>query len=503
MHLTAFGMVLIPLSLLYAANPVRLLQLTLVSAVFEAAAAVAIGGFGLQPAMVPGSLFIGYVVLQYALGMRYPGEAAAVKALSPLLLLLAYAVLSAWLLPRVFENQIPVFPQKPDALADGMESLKPTFGNVTQCLYLTFDVAFALTTAIFCTRGSFPYRKIISAYLLTGYIVAFLVFWEFMSRVAGVPYPADFLHSNPGFAIVHQSTGVVPRMQGPFSEPSALAGAMCGMTFCALWLTVRGYRTMNPSLLFVLSLTSVLISTSTTGMLTLAVGLPLTVLLASTGRKRGGFARIGKTCGILVLIALMAVVPAIILKPSLIGSINEVVTSTLNKGDSDSYKERSEADAGGVSAAIMSGGLGVGWGSYRSSSLIPGTLANAGVIGLLLIVWQLLRFVRLGSRARCASPDHGGRVLVDGFSASLAAGFATALIAAPTISGVSFYAQFGALIGVLVRMTLKTRPRAVWMVPRPIHPSVRFGPAPTGPTRLPAHRVPVPRAAHTPASPRA
>jgi hypothetical protein len=53
------------------------------------------GGFGLQPAIVPGLLFIGYIISQYAVGMRYPGEGPALSAMIPLLALLFHAVLAA------------------------------------------------------------------------------------------------------------------------------------------------------------------------------------------------------------------------------------------------------------------------------------------------------------------------------------------------------------------------------------------------------------------------
>src|ERR1700712_3423303 len=121
MQITLLGLFLVPLSLYWAYQPVRLLQLALVAAVFEAASALILGGsFGLQPAMVPGVLFITYVVTQYALGMRYPGEGAVLRAALPLLALLAYALLSAWYLPDVFAGRILVWPQRPDPFAYGM-----------------------------------------------------------------------------------------------------------------------------------------------------------------------------------------------------------------------------------------------------------------------------------------------------------------------------------------------------------------------------------------------
>jgi hypothetical protein len=64
---------------------------------------------------------------------------------------------------------------------------------------------------------------------------------------------------------------------------------------------------------------------------------------------------------------------------------------------------------------------------------------------------------RFGSRGRRASPRHPGRVLVDGFTASLCTTFVSALIAGPTISSLAFYLQLGCVIGVLSRMTIESR----------------------------------------------
>jgi hypothetical protein len=92
----------------------------LIAAVFEAAAALILGGScGLQPAIVPGPLFVTYMVGQYALGMRYPGEGTALRAALPLLALMSYAVLSARWLPDAFAGQILIWPQRQDILAPG------------------------------------------------------------------------------------------------------------------------------------------------------------------------------------------------------------------------------------------------------------------------------------------------------------------------------------------------------------------------------------------------
>ena len=457
MQITVLGLVLVPLSLIWAFNPLRLLQLGLIAAIFEAAAAVVLGSFGLQPAMVPGLLFIAYIVMQYALGMRYPGEGTVFRTMLPLLALLFYAVLSAKIMPDTFAGQITVWPQRQDLLAPGPVPLAFTFGNVTQSLYLTIDVAISLAVALFLTRSAVPYNRIIGAYMAGGYAVIFLVFWQLANSVVGVPYPDDVLHSNPGWAIVDQTIGSVPRMQGPFSEPAALSVHLSGMALCCLWLSVRGYRVMQPNLLLALSIVGVMLSTSTTGIVTLVIGLPTVLAMASVGGEPGALGRVGKTVGTLLVSGLLVVGPILILKPSLADSINTVVEATLNKGESESYNDRTATDVSALDTVSETYGLGVGWGSFRSSSLIPGLLANGGVFGVAMVLWLLVRIYRLGKDGRAAANSHPGRILVDGFSASMCGQIAAALLSAPMITSLVFYMQLGCVIGVLARMAIEPR----------------------------------------------
>src|SRR4051794_8026040 len=100
---TILGLVVLPLCIIWALRPIRLLQLAFVAAVFEAGVAVVIGGsFGLPLAMVPGLLFITYILMQYAIGMRFVGEALVFRTMLPFLALLGYAILSVYLLPDIF-----------------------------------------------------------------------------------------------------------------------------------------------------------------------------------------------------------------------------------------------------------------------------------------------------------------------------------------------------------------------------------------------------------------
>jgi hypothetical protein len=160
------------------------------------------------------------------------------------------------------------------------------------------------------------------------------------------------------------------------------------------------------------------------------------------------------------------------MKPTLLDAVSSVVDSTLNKGDSDSYTDRTATDSAALDTVSMTYGLGVGWGSFRSSSLVPGLLANAGVFGVVAVLWLASRTTQLVRRRTAAMRDHPGSLVVGGFSAALCGQLTAALFSAPTIASLAFFLQLGCVIGVAARMSIEARPAKSSSVRRP-------GPAPT------------------------
>ena len=457
MGITLLGLVLIPLSLRWIAEPVRLLQLAIVCSIFEAAAAMVIGGnMGLQPAMVPALLFVAYVALQYCLGMRYPGEGQVIWTMTPLFGLVAYALLSIFILPQTFQGKILVWPQRPDLIDPGYVPLAFTSGNVTQSMYLLLDVVVATCAALVVTRPSVPYRSLLCAYLLGGYIAVGFAFWDFASRTAGLPFPDDIIRSNPGWQIVRQVIGSVPRIQGTFSEPAGLAFYLSGLVFCCLWLRAQGYRVMRINLLLSLAILAMLCSTSTTGLLTLTLGVPLLTLFSALRKDRASTKRLIRTIIAILAVGFALIGPAFVLKPSLQTDLQQVYMATISKTDSDSYDQRSGLDAGAITAMTQTDGLGVGWGSYRASSLVPGLLANGGIFGLLMVIWGAWRIGVIVRRSGARAPDHAGRIVVRGFVAAVCGQLAAALLSSPTIGSVAFFLELGCLVGVAARISVET-----------------------------------------------
>jgi hypothetical protein len=451
---TVLGLVVIVLGLAAAARPAALVALVLVAGIFDAAAALVLGGgFGVPVALVPALLLAGYVAGQYALGLRMPGEELVLRALLPLLLLAAWAVLSALVLPDAFAGRIMVWPNRPDPIAPAAVPLQPGSGNTTQTLYIVTNAGVALLAALFLTRASIPWARLIDAYLLAGYAVVVLCFWNLAARLGGVWFPAELLYSNPNWAIVEQWLGPVPRIQGPFAEPAALAVHLSGLCLSCLALAIAGWRRFRPLLLLLLTIACMLLSTSTTGIVVLTLGLPLMLLAAAGAADPARLGAIARTMGLLLAASGAAVLVLLLAMPGLLDLAALVLDDTLGKTESDSFIARAEADRLAIEAMVASGGLGVGWGSTRSSSLVPGLLGNGGVPGLLLALLLGWNVVRLAARAP-GPPDHPARFAIAGFGAALCGQLAAALVSAPTITSLTFFVQVAIVVGAAARLRL-------------------------------------------------
>ena len=299
----------------------------------------------------------------------------------PLIAAAGYALLTAVAMPRIFDDQVLVYPQKQEA---GAETVLLHFGagNLTQSAYLVIAVLFCVCAAIFIAGRLTAMRRIFDAFLIAGLLSAGIAFWQLAAKLTGLPFPDDFLHSNTGWAqLSGQSLGFLPRINGSYSEPAALASYMCAYVYCAGWLLAQGCRHRLLLPVFAACLLALVISTSTTGYVVAAFGVVLLLLCVLRGRHPQVTARLLRAglpvlAGVLVL---AAVLPAA--APQVITAAAAVMTSTLDKGQSASYDDRTQADQDSLAMAAQTYGLGVGFGSNRPSSLVPSLLSNVGVPG--------------------------------------------------------------------------------------------------------------------------
>lgn len=454
MGLTAFSFILLPLCFVWAMSPDRLLKTMAIAAVFEAAAAVTLGSFGVQPGLVPALVFMAFMLLQLLLGARFAALSAVWNVTRPFVLMTVWAVIASFLMPRAFEGQVFVWPQRA-TLPYVIIPLEPSPTNINQDIYLVLNCMFLVLAAVYLSRSRLSLAPFLRAYLMSGFVVAAVAAWQFANRVAGVPYPEDLFYSNPGWAILtEQSIGGMPRINGPFSEPSSLGGYMASIVCAAGWMLLQGCRDRMLTLLIIVGLLSMALSTSTTGFAVLAV---VCVLVPGFAVLRGSvrlMTQIMKVAVPVVLFGSALFFTASLLVPSFQKTITEVVDGTLNKKQSSSYDDRTGTDLDSLTAMVDTYGLGVGWGSNRSSSLLPGLLAQVGIPGILCLSWfglGLTRQVRAAHRLGCTAEQSQ---VLDGCCGGIVGFLLGALISAPTINSMTFYFLLALLIACSTQVKL-------------------------------------------------
>ena len=451
--MTAFSFLALPTTLIACLRPAWLVQLAILFSIFEAAAAVALGGFGLQPALLPAAIFVAYIMLQLLLGVLYIGRKDVWWVVSPFLCVMLWAVVGSFLLPHLFAGMVNVWPQKlePPLVAVPLE---PTTSNLNQVIYIVIDTLVLVMSSLFFSGSRSSADCALKAYFASGFIASAIGFWQLGNKLVGLPYPETFLFSNPGWSILsEQNLGLAPRINGSFSEPAAFASYLSGTIYCTGWLILKGYRGSALRILFGAALVALMCSTSTTGYGVLALAL---VALPIYAIATGSWSFMNRTViavGVLALVLICAWMVISVYAPETNRTIELIVTSTLSKGDSSSYAERTSADMDSLSLLLPTYGLGVGWGSNRSSSLIPGTLANLGLWGCLAVVWFGSRVYVFVSQARPHATDLKDGRVIDGATAAIVGFLIAGSLSGPTITSVAFYILLGALIGTAARVT--------------------------------------------------
>ena len=439
MGVTQLTFVLFPLCFYCVLRPERLLMLIFLFATMPAAAALVFGGFGLQPSLVPAVLFIAYVLLQILLGVNYRGTTYLMRYFMPFIGVTAYAVLGSIVLPRVFAGQVFVYPQKQDAVG-GTILLQPTASNLTQDSYILVNTLFMVVAALYCTRPGLNLRRIFLAYWASGLFVAAVCFWQLANKLAHVPFPEDFFFSNPGWSLLtSQGFGRVPRINGSFPEPAAAATYLAGIIYSAAWTILKGHPSRMARLLLPVALFALLITTSTTGYAAIAIGVViLAVYSLVTGATRI-LARVALAGTAATGFGLFAVLAVATVSPSTIGAANIVIASTMSKGSSASYNDRTNTDSDSLAMVIPTFGLGTGWGSNRASSLIPSLLSTIGVVGVLGLIYFNFSIYRKLAAARAMNPSANRLMLLDATSAALIGRIVAICLSGPNVTFTDFY----------------------------------------------------------------
>ncbi len=319
---------------------------------------------------------------------------SGLTANAPLLLFTIYGIAGAFVLPWIFAGAIDVAPLRPVASPNPFVTvpLRFTPQNLTSAGYL-LTTALGAVCAVAAVQTTGAHHRIARVAAIIAIMHASLGFLGII--VAGTPV-ADALNffRNALYNQVEQDVGGLARMNGIFAETSSFSGyAFTYFVFVTeLWLRNVDRRWTGFASLALLS--ALVVSTSTTGYIGLAgycaiIGLrqilfPATVKLSKIVPIATG-----------VLVVTVTVFAILALRPEYLRIVELVFRSMiLNKSESESGLVRMMWARQGVEAFWVSGGLGMGIGSFRSSSLGTAILGSMGVIGVATYTVQLFRVIQ-------------------------------------------------------------------------------------------------------------
>jgi hypothetical protein len=306
----------------------------------------------------------------------------AVTANILLVLFTFYGVAAAIAAPRIFEGIINVAPLRFDDARNLFDTvpLEPSPQNITASVYLLGALLVTLAAYVVC-RTSDGAKTLVK----TGVFIAWA---HAISGLVGILGRGTFvedileLFRNGSYAQLDQTYQGFIRINGFFPEASGYA------SFGLAWFIFNSecwYRSVMPRstgrAALVLALT-LFFSTSSTAYVGLAcyAGFFLLRLVLVPNRVNGH--RLGQAA-IAAVAALVMVAISMALFPQFASSVADMLLHmTVEKRDSDSGQQRLFWALQGWHAFIASWGVGIGPGSFRSSSLLTAILGSMGVIGI-------------------------------------------------------------------------------------------------------------------------
>lgn len=376
-------------------DPLILLCWMMGFGLFSASAALVLTALG-SSSIPPARMFLGFVLLSVILHIRNRATLLneAIVAHTPLIIFCIYGFISALILPRIFAYQIDIVPMRPPVLRHLRDvfPLVPTPQNVTTAFYMlgTGLTAIAAYVAGRLADDVTPIAKACGIITLIHAVTGVLGV-----ALAGTPWDAfvDFIR-NGSYAQLRQETDGFIRVAGLTPEPSTYAnfGIIWWIFSFELWL-----RNIQPRLtgIAALAMTAVLmISTSSTAYVAMAAygGIVAIRLL-----RFPPYLKANKifTIGLMMMLAGALVAAVLLLVDGLAQQVMDMVEGMLlNKAESESGQQRAFWAMQGLDAFLVSSGLGIGAGSFRSSSLAMAILGSMGVIGTVMFAWSCASLFR-------------------------------------------------------------------------------------------------------------
>ncbi|MCE2660132.1 MAG: hypothetical protein LW854_18140 [Rubrivivax sp.] len=372
-------------------QPERMLPVMVVSCGFGASAAMEVVLLGSAP-ISPALFFVPFLWFAAWRAGQGPAIAGAVSLREPggwLLLYTAWLSFSAVFMPRLLEGESLVYiTSRATAALTGVEllPLAPNSTNLTQGAYAVLGLAIFMGIRALSAKKDMG-RWALNAVFAATTVNLIMVVWDALQAFTGLDLGLSLVR-NANYAVVSQSVGGWPRLQGAFSEPAAMAGFTLAPYTILLALWLRGVQPAKTGLLAGLSAIALVSTLSSTALVSIVVVTVLVLLCHLWGQLN--MERRSPRFGVVTAVFLGLVSAACVLVlwwPNWLQRIADISwTMVFEKAESTSGQERLQWALGTWQNFLDSWGLGTGTGSARGSSYPLVVLGNAGLPGLLLVM---------------------------------------------------------------------------------------------------------------------
>jgi hypothetical protein len=304
-----------------------------------------------------------------------------------LLLTVFYAVISAYVMPRIFQGQTAVFPVRTITGTEGSAvtlPLAPAMSNLTQSVYLVGDlVCFFVVCGYAATENG---RKVLGSAALAcvvfNLVMAALDLLTFFTNTTEL---LSFIRNANYTMMSDKEIAGFKRIVGSFVEASSFGSATLGYFAFTFKLWLLGINTRTMLTLSLLSFFALLFSTSTTAYVGLAGVLAWFYFEIMVGLISRSVTRQGLLFAAAAPLLLLVIGLCVALNDSASAYVQDLLdTLIFDKMSTDSGVERAMWNSQALQNVLDTAGFGVGNGSLRASSFPISVLASLGVIGSLL-----------------------------------------------------------------------------------------------------------------------
>jgi hypothetical protein len=443
MSLSFFGLLVCGVLMLMAL-PTRapILVALIMSFAFGATAFVSLSALGGSSPMIY-VVFVMALLVSVALYRDINRDLTTVFTHQPtawlLVLIGMYAVVGAYLMPRMFAGETTMF--IPEQAGGGIVEvlLYPSNGNITQTAYLLLGIltSIAVSVVLLDRRAFGAIRQ--GYFALAGLHVA-LGLVDILGKLAGAGDVLAPIRTASYAMLTDAGVAGFWRITGAYSEASGFGAATVALLafMFTYWRRTQDRLALGLSIALAVLLVLSTSSTAYVGGAVLGLFLLGSIVVAILRNRMRQQDLLILFAGVAMLVALvgMVIVNEHILDPIL----NLFDKMILNKVSSTSGEERAYWNSRSLQALYDTAGLGIGLGSSRASSWAIAVVSQLGVIGSAMIGWVVLTIARSGRMPGSEKLEPGIRDVALSVRAACLAGLVTASISSGSADpGVPFF----------------------------------------------------------------